>query len=106
MSIASGSHGFSRYSVEPDTSWFHTDVSGSQASEKCGNGKMAEGKHSGGGVDKRGKMSIILEPFGWAESFKRQVTAAIETWSPKAGHAAGLLLKSLRNKSDQRIKML
>ncbi|NEO03426.1 MAG: hypothetical protein F6K50_51450 [Moorea sp. SIO3I7] len=30
MSIASGSHGFSRYSVEPDTSWFHTDVSGSQ----------------------------------------------------------------------------
>ncbi|NEO65761.1 MAG: IS66 family transposase [Moorea sp. SIO4G2] len=37
----------------------------------------------------------------WAESFKRRVTEAIETWSPKAGHAAGLLLKSLRNKSDQ-----
>ncbi|NEQ86924.1 MAG: hypothetical protein F6K26_44860 [Moorea sp. SIO2I5] len=36
-----------------------------------------------------------------AESFKRRVTEAIETWSPKAGHAAGLLLKSASDKSHQ-----
>ncbi|NEO65760.1 MAG: IS66 family transposase [Moorea sp. SIO4G2] len=37
----------------------------------------------------------------WAESFKGRVTEAIESWSSRAGHAAGLLLKSLRHKSEQ-----
>ena len=37
----------------------------------------------------------------WANSFKVRVTQAIETWWSKAGHAAGLLLKSLTQKSHQ-----
>lgn len=36
-----------------------------------------------------------------AESFKVRVQQAISTWSTKAGHVAGLLLKSLRDKSHQ-----
>ena len=37
----------------------------------------------------------------WAESFKVRVKQAISTWSTTAGHVAGLLLKSLREKSHQ-----
>ncbi|MCL2931801.1 MAG: transposase [Trichodesmium sp. MAG_R03] len=37
----------------------------------------------------------------WAESFKVRVKQAISTWSDKAGLVAGLLLKSLRDKSHQ-----
>ena len=37
----------------------------------------------------------------WAESFKVRLKQAISTWSAKAGHVAGLLLKSLRDKSHQ-----
>ncbi|NET25165.1 MAG: transposase [Okeania sp. SIO1I7] len=37
----------------------------------------------------------------WAESFLVRVQQAISTWSTKAGHVAGLLLKSLRDKSHQ-----
>ena len=37
----------------------------------------------------------------WAESFKVRVKQAISTWSTTAGHVAGLLLKSLRDKSHQ-----
>nr|WP_293098591.1 transposase [Okeania sp. SIO2F4] len=37
----------------------------------------------------------------WAEFFKVRVKQAISTWSAKADHVAGLLLKSLRDKSHQ-----
>ena len=37
----------------------------------------------------------------WATSFKIRITQAIEMWRPKAGYAAGLLLKSLKQKSHQ-----
>ncbi len=37
----------------------------------------------------------------WAESFKKRIALALETWRSKAGHAAGLLLRSLINKSEQ-----
>lgn len=37
----------------------------------------------------------------WAASFKTRITQAIEIWQPKAGYAAGLLLKSLTHKSHQ-----
>jgi transposase len=37
----------------------------------------------------------------WAEDFKREVQAALERWLPKAGYAAGLLLRSLRDKAHQ-----
>jgi transposase len=37
----------------------------------------------------------------WATSFKERIAQAIEAWQTKAGYAAGLLLKSLTNKSHQ-----
>ena len=37
----------------------------------------------------------------WAEGFKLEVKAALERWLPKAGYAAGLLLRSLRDKAHQ-----
>lgn len=37
----------------------------------------------------------------WAEGFKERITQLIETWRPQAGHAAGLLLKSLKEKAHQ-----
>jgi len=36
----------------------------------------------------------------WA-GFKIQVQAALSQWLPKAGYAAGLLLRSLRDKAQQ-----
>lgn len=37
----------------------------------------------------------------WAADFKQQVQAALEQWLPQAGYAAGLLLRSLRDKAQQ-----
>jgi transposase len=37
----------------------------------------------------------------WAEGFKIEVQTALNQWLPKAGYAAGLLLRSLRDKADQ-----
>ena len=37
----------------------------------------------------------------WAEGFKIEVQTALEQWLPKAGYAAGLLLRSLRDKATQ-----
>jgi len=37
----------------------------------------------------------------WALGFKIQVQAALSQWLPKAGYAAGLLLRSLRDKAQQ-----
>lgn len=37
----------------------------------------------------------------WAVGFKLQVQTAIKQWLPKAGYAAGLLLRSLRKKAEQ-----
>lgn len=39
--------------------------------------------------------------FEWAERFKERVREAINEWMPKVGYTAGLLLKSLKNKSKQ-----
>jgi transposase len=37
----------------------------------------------------------------WAAGFKLEVKMALEDWLPKAGYAAGLLLRSLRDKAHQ-----
>jgi transposase len=37
----------------------------------------------------------------WAAGFKSQVKSALEQWLPQAGYAAGLLLRSLRDKAQQ-----
>jgi transposase len=37
----------------------------------------------------------------WAEGFKLEVKAALAQWLPSAGYAAGLLLRSLRDKAHQ-----
>ena len=37
----------------------------------------------------------------WAEDFKIEVQTALAQWLPKAGYAAGLLLRSLRDKAQQ-----
>lgn len=37
----------------------------------------------------------------WAEAFKAQVATALADWMPRAGYAAGLLLKNLKAKSHQ-----
>ena len=37
----------------------------------------------------------------WVEDFKQRLKQALEKWRPKAGYAAGLLLKSLLEKSHQ-----
>ncbi len=37
----------------------------------------------------------------WAEDFRRRVTSAIKTWLKNAGHEAGKLLRSLRDKAEQ-----
>jgi transposase len=37
----------------------------------------------------------------WAEGFKLEVKAALAQWLPNAGYAAGLLLRSLRDKAHQ-----
>jgi transposase len=37
----------------------------------------------------------------WSTVFKLQVQAALQQWLPKAGYAAGLLLRSLRDKAQQ-----
>jgi transposase len=37
----------------------------------------------------------------WAADFKVKVQAALQQWLPKAGYAAGLLLRSLRDKAEQ-----
>lgn len=37
----------------------------------------------------------------WSAGFKLQVQAALQQWLPKAGYAAGLLLRSLRDKAEQ-----
>jgi transposase len=37
----------------------------------------------------------------WVEDFKERVKQAIEKWRPKSGYSAGLLLKSLLDKSHQ-----
>lgn len=39
--------------------------------------------------------------FKWAEKFKEKVEKAIVEWIPKAGYAAGKLLRNLRDKSEQ-----
>lgn len=39
--------------------------------------------------------------FKWAEKFKENVKKTIGEWMPKAGYAAGKLLKNLRDKSEQ-----
>jgi len=42
-----------------------------------------------------------LQYFTWATDFKIRLTQAIADWFPKVGYAAGLLLKSLKNKASQ-----
>jgi len=37
----------------------------------------------------------------WAESFKLKIEQNLQHWSSKAGYAAGLLLRSLRDKAAQ-----
>lgn len=37
----------------------------------------------------------------WSVGFKLQLQAALQQWLPKAGYAAGLLLRSLRDKAQQ-----
>lgn len=37
----------------------------------------------------------------WSAGFKLELQAALEQWLPKAGYAAGLLLRSLRDKAQQ-----
>lgn len=37
----------------------------------------------------------------WATHFKTQVKSALHDWLPQAGYAAGLLLRSLRDKAEQ-----
>jgi transposase len=37
----------------------------------------------------------------WASAFKIELQSALQTWLSKAGYAAGLLLRSLRDKSQQ-----
>lgn len=37
----------------------------------------------------------------WAEGFKIEVQTALNQWLPQAGYAAGVLLRSLRDKADQ-----
>lgn len=37
----------------------------------------------------------------WAQSFKQTLQLALEQWLPQAGYAAGLLLRSLRDKAAQ-----
>ncbi|NCR20215.1 MAG: transposase [Microcystis aeruginosa LL13-03] len=37
----------------------------------------------------------------WAVGFKEEVHAALDLWLPEAGYAAGLLLRSLRDKAAQ-----
>ena len=37
----------------------------------------------------------------WVTGFKSEVKTALEQWLPKAGYAAGLLLRSLRDKAEQ-----
>lgn len=37
----------------------------------------------------------------WAAGFKLEVQTALDQWLPTAGYAAGLLLRSLRDKADQ-----
>jgi len=37
----------------------------------------------------------------WAQQFKAKVQTAINRWLPQAGYAAGLLLRSLRDKARQ-----
>lgn len=37
----------------------------------------------------------------WSADFKLQLQAALQQWLPKAGYAAGLLLRSLRDKAQQ-----
>jgi transposase len=37
----------------------------------------------------------------WADGFKREVGTALDLWLPSAGYAAGLLLRSLRDKAEQ-----
>jgi transposase len=39
--------------------------------------------------------------FNWAKKFKEKLDKAITEWMPKVGYAAGLLLRSLKNKSEQ-----
>jgi transposase len=39
--------------------------------------------------------------FSWAKKFKEKLDKAIAEWMPKVGYAAGLLLRSLKNKSKQ-----
>jgi transposase len=39
--------------------------------------------------------------FSWAKKFKEKLDKAITEWMPKVGYAAGLLLRSLKNKSEQ-----
>lgn len=39
--------------------------------------------------------------FSWAKRFKEKIDKAIEEWMPQVGYAAGLLLRSLKNKSEQ-----
>jgi transposase len=38
---------------------------------------------------------------GWAQQFKAKVQTALNRWLPQAGYAAGLLLRSLRDKARQ-----
>ncbi len=39
--------------------------------------------------------------YQWAIDFKLRLNGAIQTWLSQAGYAAGLLLKSLRDKAEQ-----
>jgi len=39
--------------------------------------------------------------FSWAEGFKERLLKAWQTWQGKVGYAAGLLLKSLKEKAEQ-----
>jgi transposase len=37
----------------------------------------------------------------WAQEFKQQVAEAIQIWQPKAGYAAGVLLRNLKTNAHQ-----
>ena len=43
----------------------------------------------------------LVTYFQWAIDFKARLNQALQTWSSTVGYAAGLLLRSLRDKADQ-----
>ena len=43
----------------------------------------------------------LVTYFQWAIDFKARLNQALQTWLSTVGYAAGLLLRSLRDKADQ-----